>query len=137
MLTICHHVACRIQLNLSFQEPALRRVSDEDKDAEIVTIFGFYKTLFPALPIFKDEAADSAVTLDPHHLRMIGNRNIRMLFQLIDSCRRDRKVISANKDMDFAPVLSEEKGFLHGCIPTANNKDVHRTRLPESFQGLH
>ena len=47
-----------------------------------------------------------------------------MLFQLIDSCRRDRKVISANKDMDFAPVLSEEKCFLHGCIPTANNKDV-------------
>ena len=47
-----------------------------------------------------------------------------MLFQLIDGGRRDREVISANKDMDFAPVLGEEKGFLHSGIPTANNKDI-------------
>ena len=47
-----------------------------------------------------------------------------MLFQLIDSCGRDREVISANKDMDFASILGEKKGFLHGSIPAANDKDI-------------
>ena len=124
LFAIRHDIARRIQLDLPFQKAAFRRIADEDEDPEEIIRSGFAGSLFPAIPISQDDATNRAVSFYPCDFRAIGNRHIRVFFQLFNRSRGNRKIRAAHDDMDFPCVLREKKCFLDRRIPAADDEDV-------------